>query len=76
MSRLAFLSPHEADVAPVSPVLHVSGSAFVDRSSLGKLEVRGDVSKLDVSGSSWTIPISSTQTSATGSRPPATASTT
>lgn len=46
MSRLAFLSPHEADVAGVSPLRHVSGAAFTDVSQLGKLEVRGDVARL------------------------------
>lgn len=47
MSRLAFLSPDEADVAGVSPLRHVSGAAFTDVSSLGKLEVRGDIESLD-----------------------------
>jgi hypothetical protein len=47
MSRLAFLSPHEADVAGVSPLRHVSSTAFSDVSHLGKLEVRGDVDGLD-----------------------------
>ena len=43
MSRLAFLSPHEADVTGVSPLRHVPDTAFTDVSQLGKLEVRGDV---------------------------------
>ena len=43
MSRLAFLSPDEAEVAGVSPLRHVLGPAFTDVSHLGKLEVRGDV---------------------------------
>ena len=47
MSRLAFLSPHEADVVGVSPLRHVPGSAFTDVSRLGKLEVRGEVDTLD-----------------------------
>jgi len=41
VSRLAFLSPHEADVAGVSPLRHVPEAAFTDVSQLGKLEVRG-----------------------------------
>jgi len=40
VTRLAFLSPHEADVEPVSPV-QTPGAAFEDVSLLGKLEVRG-----------------------------------
>jgi hypothetical protein len=47
VSRLAFLSPHDADVAGVSPVRHVPSAAFTDVSQLGKLEVRGDVAGLD-----------------------------
>jgi hypothetical protein len=47
VSRLAFLSPHEADVAGVSPLRHVPRGAFTDVSHLGKLEVRGDVDALD-----------------------------
>lgn len=47
MSRLAFLSPHEADVAAVSPLRYVPGAAFTDVSHLGKLEVRGDVDSLE-----------------------------
>jgi hypothetical protein len=47
VSRLDFLSPHEADVTAVSPLRHVPGSAFTDVSQLGKLEVRGDVDVLD-----------------------------
>jgi hypothetical protein len=43
VTRLAFLSPHEADVAPVSPIAHVRSRAFTDVSALGKLEVRGGV---------------------------------
>lgn len=48
MSRLAFLSPHESadEVAIVSPLRHVAGDAFTDVSSLGKLEVRGDLDAL------------------------------
>jgi sarcosine oxidase gamma subunit len=42
MSRLSFLSPHEAGVEPVSPLRTASG-AFTDVSHLGKLEVRADV---------------------------------
>ena len=48
MTTLAFLSPHEADVAPVSPLRHVAGEAFTDVSALGKLEIRGDTDNLDV----------------------------
>ena len=47
MSRLGFLSPHEADVAGVSPLRHVPSPAFTDVSQLGKREVRGDVGRLD-----------------------------
>jgi hypothetical protein len=47
VSRLAFLSPDEADVSGVSPLRHVLGTAFTDVSHLGKLEVRGDVETLD-----------------------------
>jgi sarcosine oxidase gamma subunit len=43
VTRLAFLSPHEADVEPVSPVAHLRSSAYTDVSGLGKLEVRGGV---------------------------------
>lgn len=43
MSRLAFLSPHEADVPAVSPIAHVPATSFVDVSYLGKLEVRGGI---------------------------------
>jgi sarcosine oxidase gamma subunit len=43
MTRLGFLSPHEADTAPVSPIAHVPATAFKDVSHLGKLEVRGGV---------------------------------
>jgi len=43
VSRLAFLSPHEADSAPASPVAHVPATAFTDVSALGKLEVRGGI---------------------------------
>ena len=48
MSRLPFLSPHEADVPPVSPLRHVSSSAFTDVSALGKLEVRADVDGISI----------------------------
>jgi hypothetical protein len=49
VSRLAFLSPDEAatEVPRVSPLRHVPGGAFTDVSALGKLEVRGDVSRLE-----------------------------
>ena len=49
MSRLAFLSPDEsaADVPRVSPLRHAPAGAFTDVSALGKLEVRGDVARLD-----------------------------
>ena len=48
MSRLSFLSPHEADVEPVSPLARVETSAFTDVSSLGKLEVRADVDGIPI----------------------------
>ncbi len=47
MSRLAFLSPHEAEAAGVSPLRHVEADAFNDVSMLGKLEIRGDIEALD-----------------------------
>lgn len=47
MTRLVFLSPHEADVEAVSPLGHVRGDGFTDVSGLGKLEVRGDVEGLE-----------------------------
>jgi hypothetical protein len=43
VTRLSFLSPHEAHVPPVSPLRDVEPRAFTDVSSLGKLEVRGGV---------------------------------
>jgi hypothetical protein len=43
VTRLSFLSPHEARVTPVSPLRDVEPRAFTDVSSLGKLEVRGGV---------------------------------
>jgi len=48
VSRLAFLSPHEADVPTVSPLCHVQSAAFTDVSSLGKLEVRGEVEGIPI----------------------------
>jgi hypothetical protein len=42
VTRLTFLSPHEADVEAVSPVER-GDSSFRDVSRLGKLEVRGGV---------------------------------
>jgi hypothetical protein len=47
VTRLAFLSPHEADIEAVSPLRQVRGDGFTDVSSLGKLEVRGDIEGLD-----------------------------
>lgn len=47
MSRLAFLSPHEAETPGLSPLRHVESVAITDVSLLGKLEVRGDVDALD-----------------------------
>jgi sarcosine oxidase gamma subunit len=47
VTRLWFLSPHEADVPGVSPLREVHPTAFTDVSELGKLEVRGDVRDLD-----------------------------
>ena len=46
MSRLAFLSPHEADATGASPLRHVESDAFLDSSALGKLEVRGNLELL------------------------------
>ena len=43
VSRLAFLSPDEADIPRVSPIAHVPAKSFMDVSHLGKLEVRGGV---------------------------------
>ena len=43
VSRLAFLSPHEADVDGRLAASPRRGAAFTDVSQLGKLEVRGDV---------------------------------
>jgi hypothetical protein len=43
VTRLAFLSPHEADVGMRSPLRGVQSDAFLDVSHLGKLEVRGAV---------------------------------
>jgi hypothetical protein len=43
VSALEFLSPNEADAAPVSPLREVEPRAFTDVSALGKLEVRGGV---------------------------------
>ena len=48
MSRLSFLSPHESDFEPVSPLARVEASAFTDVSSLGKLEVRADVDGIPI----------------------------
>jgi hypothetical protein len=47
VTRLTFLSPHEADVEAVSPLRRVREDGFTDLSALGKLEVRGDVDGLD-----------------------------
>lgn len=47
MTALAFLSPHESKAAAVSPLRDVAAHAFTDVSTLGKLEVRGDVDGLD-----------------------------
>jgi hypothetical protein len=41
MTRLGFLSPHEADVSARSPLRRVESDAFIDVSHLGKVEVRG-----------------------------------
>ena len=43
MTRLAFISPHESDSPPVSPIAHLQSPAFTDVSLLGKLEVHGGV---------------------------------
>jgi hypothetical protein len=43
VSRLGFLSPHEAHVPAASPLAHVPAAAFTDVSTLGKLEVRGGI---------------------------------
>jgi hypothetical protein len=47
VSRLAFLSPHDAQAPTVSPLRHVAGGAFTDVSALGKLEIRGAVDSLE-----------------------------
>jgi hypothetical protein len=43
VTRLAFLSPHEASLPGVSPLRDVEPRSFTDVSHLGKLEVRGGV---------------------------------
>jgi hypothetical protein len=59
VSRLAFLSPDEsaADVPRVSPLRDVPAGAFTDCSALGKLEVRGDVSRIEPLAGEELIPI-------------------
>ena len=50
MTRLAFLSPSNADsgVAVVSPIRHALGDGVVDVSHIGKLELRGPLDGLGV----------------------------
>lgn len=59
MSRLAFLSPDEADleVPRVSPLREAASAAFTDVSALGKLEVRGDIESLEPGANEELIPI-------------------
>ena len=59
MSRLTFLSPDESDaeVPRVSPLRHVLTDAFSDASALGKLEVRGNVSRLEPLAGEELVPI-------------------
>jgi len=60
MSALDFLSPDECgpDVALVSPLRHaVQGSSLIDRSLLGKLEVRGDVEALEAADGEQVLPL-------------------
>jgi hypothetical protein len=59
VSRLAFLSPDEADadVPRVSPLRDADSAAFTDVSGLGKLEIRGDVEQLEAEAGEDLIPI-------------------
>ena len=60
MSALDFLSPDECgpDVALVSPLRHaVQDVSLVDRSLLGKLEVRGDVERLEAADGEQVLPL-------------------
>lgn len=60
MSALDFLSPDECgpDVALVSPLRHaVQDVSLVDRSLLGKLEVRGDVETLEAADGEQVLPL-------------------
>ena len=61
MSRLAFLSPDESDVdvPRVSPLREAASPAFTDASALGKLEVRGDVTRLECEAGEELVPITS-----------------
>jgi glycine cleavage system aminomethyltransferase T len=59
VSRLAFLSPDEADVdvPRVSPIRDAASTALTDVSALGKLEVRGDVAQLECADGEELVPI-------------------
>jgi hypothetical protein len=57
VSRLAFLS-HPDEVGFASPLRHVAGDAFTDVSALGKLELRGDTSGLELAAGEELIRIS------------------
>jgi hypothetical protein len=59
VSRLAFLSSDESasEVPRVSPLRDVPSDAFTDCSALGKLEVRGEVSAIDLLPGEELIPI-------------------
>ena len=59
MSTLAFLSPTACapEVQLTSPLARVSSSAVTDVSSLGKLEVRGDVDALETTGDEYVLPL-------------------
>jgi hypothetical protein len=59
VTRLAFLSPDEADAAVprVSPLREAASAAFTDVSELGKLEVRGEVAAVECAPGEELIPI-------------------
>ena len=90
MSALDFFSPDasDADVVLVSPLARIDGGGTVtDVSSLGKLEVRGDIDALETVSGEHVVPLGpgralarrprlARRRPASGSAPPATASTT
>jgi hypothetical protein len=60
MSRLDFFSPDgcDADVVLVSPLARIDGGgAVTDVSSLGKLEVRGDIEALETVSGEHVVPL-------------------